>query len=250
MKKIASILMMLLAVSFVFAGCGKSGATGADTTKGEGVMTFAEFAAAPVDSQVVVETYIQDKQGWWEKDGVGVATFYTQDAEGGYFLYNMPCTEDEYNNKLIIGNKIKVTGYKAEWSGEVEIVDATWELEDGNYQANPVDITTVIDKPEIANSMNMYAICNDLTVVAQADGTSAVYYNWDNSGNPGDDLYFTCTTANGGTQTFCVESYLRGQQSPLYPVVENLKVGDKISAKCFVYYYEGPQPHVVEVNVQ
>ena len=38
-------------------------------------------------------------------------------------------------HKLTPGTKIKVTGYKAEWSGEVEITDATFELEEGNYVA-------------------------------------------------------------------------------------------------------------------
>ena len=43
--------------------------------KAEGVMTYEEYAAAEVDSEVVVETYVQAKQSWWED----AATFYTQD---------------------------------------------------------------------------------------------------------------------------------------------------------------------------
>ena len=248
MKKLVSVLMMALAVSFAFAGCGKT--TGADTKKGEGVMTYSEYVAAAVDSEVVVETYIQDRQGWWENNGVGNATFYTQDAEGGYFLYNMPCTEAEYNEKLLPGAKIKVTGYKSEWAGEVEIVDAKWELLDGNYLANGVDLTNIIDKEEVSKYMNMAAVVNDLTVVAQADGTSGYYYNWDNSGESGDDIYFTCQTANGGTVTFCIESYLRGPHTAVYSAAEGLKPGDKISVNCYVYYYEGPQPHVIDFSVK
>ena len=100
----------------------------ADEAKSDGVMTYEEYLAADIDSEVTVETYIQAKQGWWEDNGQGVATFYTQDAEGGYFIYNMPCSEEDYNDKLTVGAKIKVTGYKAEWSGEVEIMDATYEV--------------------------------------------------------------------------------------------------------------------------
>lgn len=250
MKKIVSVLMAVLAVSCLFAGCGKANNTtaGADTTKGEGVMTYAEYAAAAVDAQVVVETYIQDKQGWWEKDGVGIATFYTQDAEGGYFLYNMPCSKEDYD-KLVAGTKVKVTGYKAEWSGEVEIVDATYEILSGNYVAAPVDVTTIIDKAEISEKMNMLAKVDELTVADSGDG-KAFLYNWDGSGTQGDDLYFKCTTANGAEQTFCVESYLRGKDTDAYKAVEGLKVGDKISVDCFIYYYEGPQPHVVNVTVK
>ena len=75
----------------------------------EGVMTYAEYAAAAVDTEVTVITYVQDKQGWWENDGVGNATFYTQDKDGAYFLYNMPCSQEDYN-QMVPGTKIKVTG--------------------------------------------------------------------------------------------------------------------------------------------
>ena len=63
--------------------------------KSEGVMTYAQYAAAAMDSEVVIETFIQAKQGWWENNGVGMATFYTQDTEGGYFLYNLPCSKED-----------------------------------------------------------------------------------------------------------------------------------------------------------
>ena len=107
--------------------------------KSEGVMTYAEYAAAELDTEVVVETYVQAKQSWWEDK----ATLYTQDQDGGYFIYELPCSEEEYE-KLTPGTKIKVTGYKAEWSGEVEIIDATYEIEEGNYVAEPVDVTTYL----------------------------------------------------------------------------------------------------------
>ncbi|MBR6380392.1 MAG: hypothetical protein IKS07_01780, partial [Lachnospiraceae bacterium] len=129
-KLIATVLTLGMILSL--AGCGKtaeSGAAAADT-KSAGVMTYAEYAAAAVDTPVVVETYVQGKQSWWEDK----ATVYTQDKEGGYFLYNMACSEEDYA-KLTEGTKIKVTGYKSEWSGEVEITDATFEIEEGSYVA-------------------------------------------------------------------------------------------------------------------
>ena len=42
--------------------------------------------------------------------------------------------EEDYE-KLTPGTKIKVTGYKGEWAGEVEIMDATFEIMEGNYVA-------------------------------------------------------------------------------------------------------------------
>ena len=82
-------------------------------------MTYAEYAAAELNSEVVVETYVQAKQAWWEDK----ATLYTQDKDGAYFIYELACSEEDYA-KLEKGTKIKVTGYKSEWSGEVEITDA------------------------------------------------------------------------------------------------------------------------------
>ena len=32
----------------------------------EGVLSYAEYMAAELDSEVVVETYVQAKQSWWE----------------------------------------------------------------------------------------------------------------------------------------------------------------------------------------
>ena len=85
MKKFLTLLLALvMALSIV--GCGKTNTDEPQTpdTPDDGadaavtVMTHAEFDAADVDSAVTVETYIQARQGWWEKDGVGVATFYTR----------------------------------------------------------------------------------------------------------------------------------------------------------------------------
>ena len=140
-KTLAVVLTMVVALST--AACGASGS--GKSAKSEGVMTYAEYAAAELDSEVVVETYVQAKQSWWENK----ATIYTQDADGGYFIYELPCTEDEYN-KLVPGTKIKVTGYKSEWSGEVEIVDATYEIESGDtYVAKAQDVTGLLGKDEL-----------------------------------------------------------------------------------------------------
>ena len=220
--------------------------------KSEGVMTYAEYVAADVDTEVTIETYIQAKQGWWENEGVGVATFYTQDQDGGYFLYNMPCSEEEYNDELTVGTKIKVTGYKSEWSGEVEITDATFEVEEGEYTAEPVDVTDLLGSDELTDYMNQYVAVNDLTVAAStdADGNEVAYlYNYDGSGSQGDDLYFN-VTAGDETYTFTVESYLCGSDTDVYKAVEGLNVGDTIDIEGFLYWYNGAQPHVTSVTVK
>ena len=102
------------------------------------VMSYEEYMAAELDSNVVIEAYVQAKQSWWEDK----ATLYTQDQDGAYFVYNVACSEEDYE-KLVPGTKIRVNGYKAEWSGEVEIMDGTFEfVEDGDtFLAEAFDAT-------------------------------------------------------------------------------------------------------------
>ena len=255
MKRTAKILlsvMLTAAISFGAFGCSKtkestSGA-GADTKKGEGVMTYAEYAAAAIDSEVTIETYVQAKQGWWKNEGVGMSSFYTQDADGAYFIYNMPCSEEEYMN-LKEGTKIKVTGYKSEWSGEYEIVDAKFVIEDGNYVASPVDVTDKLASSDLINYQNMFVSFKGMKVEAMDDDGCAFFYGWDGSGSEGDDLYFK-VSSNGQTYSFTVESYLTGSETDVYKAVKGLNVGDTVDMEGFLYWYEGANPHITKVTVK
>ena len=246
MKKLTALLLTL---TFVFAcvGCGKDSKEDINA-KSEGVMTYAEYEAAALDSEVVIEAYVQAKQSWWDN----TATVYAQDGEGAYFIYGMACTEEDYA-KLTTGTKIKVTGYKAEWSGEVEIVDATFEIVDGNYVAKAEDVTALLGTDELINKQNMFVAFKGMTVEAagqDADGNDVAYlYKWDGSGQDGDDLYFN-VSYNGQTYTFTVESYLCDNTTDVYAAVKGLNIGDTIDMEGFLYWYEGVNPHITSVTVK
>lgn len=250
MKKLMSLLLALTLV-LACAGCGakKEDAAGdaaeADV-KSEGVMTYAEYAAADLDTEVVVETYVQAKQSWWEDK----ATVYTQDKDGAYFVYNMACSEEDYA-KLTPGTKIKVTGYKGEWSGEVEIMDATFEIEEGNYVAPVEDVTSLLGKDELIDHQNKFVAFKGMTVEAAGQDENgndvAFLYNWDGSGQDGDDLYFN-VSLDGNTYTFTVESYLCDSTTDVYAAVKALNIGDKIDMEGFLYWYEGVNPHITSVK--
>lgn len=216
--------------------------------KSEGVMTYEEYADAEVDSEVVVETYVQAKQSWWEDK----ATFYTQDKDGAYFIYEMPCSEEEYE-ELVPGTKIKVTGYKAEWSGEFEIIDATYEIEDGSYIAEAEDVTSLLGKDELIDKQNKFVAFKGMTVEAagQDDAGNDVpfLYSWDGSGQDGDDLYFN-VSLDGETYTFTVESYLCDNTTDVYKAVTELQIGDTVDMEGFLYWYEGVNPHITSVTVK
>ncbi len=229
---ILAVVMMLSVAAF---------AEEADTAAT--VMTHEEFVAAELESEVTVETYVQDKQSWWDNK----ATFYCQSEDGAYFVYEMPCTEEEYE-QLAAGTKIRVTGYKAEWSGEVEIIDATFEiLEADPYIAEATDVTELLGTDELINHQNEKVAFTGLTVEAYDESGAAFAYK--NDAEKTDDLYFKASY-NGQTYDFCVEFYLRGQDTDVYKAVEALNVGDTIDVEGFLYWYEGANPHVTSVTVK
>ncbi|MDE6713557.1 MAG: hypothetical protein K2K20_07460 [Lachnospiraceae bacterium] len=215
-----------------------------DVNNAEGVMTYAEYIAADLDTQVVVETYVQAKQAWWED----TATIYTQDEDGAYFIYGMACSEEDYE-KLTVGTKIRVTGFKGEWSGEIEIMDATFEIIDGNFVAEPLDVTDFLSvEDELIVHQNELVSFTDMTVEDAGNG-EAFMYNWDNSGTDGDDLYFN-VSANGETYSFVVESDLCDNTTDVYAAVKNLQIGDVVSMEGFLYWYNGANPHITSITVR
>ena len=163
----------------------------------------------------------------------------------------MACSEADYE-KLTPGTKIKVTGYKSEWSGEVEIVDATFEIEEGNYIAPALDVTELLGTDELISHQNKFVSFKGLTVEASkdADGNDVAFiYNWDGSGEDGSDLYFNASL-NGKTYTFTVESYLCDKTTDVYAAVKALNIGDTIDMEGFLYWYEGVNPHITAVTVK
>ena len=175
------------------------------------VMSYADFTAAAVDDPVCVETYVQAKQSWWDP-----------------------------------GQKLRVTGYKAEWSGEVEIVDASFELLDGDsFTATPVDVTDLLGKDELVAHQNQLVSFKGMTVEAYDENGAAFAYK--NEADKTDDLYFK-VSKDGQTYDFCVEYYLCNEETEVYKAVENLKVGDTVDLEGFLYWYEGPNPHITAVT--
>ncbi|MBO4807839.1 MAG: hypothetical protein J5537_02280 [Lachnospiraceae bacterium] len=206
----------------------------ADETAAADVMSYADFVAADLDTEVVVETYVQAKQSWWEDK----ATIYTQNEDGAFFIYEMACSEDDYA-KLTEGTKIKVTGVKSEWSGEVEIVDATFEIEDGNFVAKPVDVTDLLGKDELIEKQNQLVSFTDLTV------DSVAFKN----DQPGDDIYVTFSK-DGNELSACLEYYLNGSDEEFYNLVSGLEAGATVDVEGFLYWYEGANPHITKVTVK
>ncbi len=262
MKKTLAVVLSM-ALAFSFAGCGskeaevvtetateaasvveevateaatvaETVAEAAEEVSAEGVMSYDDYVAAELDSEVVVETYVQAKQSWWEDK----ATFYTQDENGAYFIYNAACSQEDYD-KLVPGTKVKVSGVKSEWSGEVEIVDATLEIEDGSFVAQPVDVTDLLGTDDLIKKQNQLVSFSDMTV-------EKVSYKND---QPGDDIYVTLSK-DGSNYEFCLEYYLNGSDEEFYNLVGGLEAGQTVDVEGFLYWYEGANPHITKVTVK
>ncbi|MCR4598668.1 MAG: hypothetical protein K5678_06520 [Acetatifactor sp.] len=218
----------------------ESTATESSAEPEQAVMSYAEYAAAQVDDPVVIEAYVQANQSWWD----GKLTVYAQDKDGAYFLYNMACASQEEADKLTKGTKIRVSGFKAEWEGEVEIADSTYEIVAGDsFIAEPVDVTELLGTDALIEKQNQLVAFTGMTVESEA------LYKWDGSGSEGDDLYFN-VSVNGNTYTFTVESYLCGADTEVYQAVKNLKKGDVVDLEGFLYWYQGVNPHITSCVVK
>jgi hypothetical protein len=229
MKKIIAVLMILCMAVSLFACAEKFD----PAKKSEGVMTYAEYDAAAMDAEVVIEAYVQATQSWWDNK----ITAYLQDPDGAYFCYEMACTEEDAA-KLTKGTKIKVTGYKGAWAGEIEIMNATFEfVESETWVAEATDVTDLLGKDELIKHQNKFVTFKGLTVV------SVEYKN----GEPGDDIYVT-VSKDGANYSFCVERYLTGPETEVYTAVGALQAGDTVDIDGFLYWYEGVNTHITAVT--
>ena len=219
MKKFAAMLLVL-AMVLSFAGCAAT-------------MNHDKYMAAAMDSKVTVKTYVQATQSWWDNK----ITAYCQSKDGAYFAYEMACAEEDAA-KLVPGTKIKITGTKGEWSGEIEIMDGTFEFVKGDsYIAEAFDATSLLGTDKLIDHQNEKVLFKGLTV------EKVEYQN----GAPGKDIYVT-VGLNGKSYDFCVESYLTAPDSDVYKAVGELKAGDVVDIEGFLYWYEGANPHITKVT--
>ena len=213
MKRIFALLLVACMALTVMVACDSNKFDPAK--KSEGVMTYAEYDAAAMDAEVVIEAYVQATQSWWDNK----ITAYLQDPDGAYFCYEMACSEADAA-KLTKGTKIKVKGYKGAWAGEVEIMDAT----------------ALLGTDDLIKHQNKFAAFKGMTI------DSITYKN----DAPGDDIYVN-VSKDGKTYSFCVERYLTDPETDVYKAFADLKAGDVVDIEGFIYWYEGVNTHITSV---
>mgnify|MGYP003412200031 FL=1 len=241
MKKIIALLLaltMMLALAACAPAANNTPETTTEATETKGdevkVMTYAEYDAAELESAVTVECYVQAHQSWWEDK----ITVYAQDKDGAYFLYEMKCSEEDAA-KLTEGTKIRVSGYKKEWSGEIEIMDATFEFVEGAdiFVAEPKDVTALLGTDDLIKDQNKKVSFKGMTF-------KALTYKEDEYDK---DIYVTFEK-DGAEYDFCVENYLTGPDTDVYKTVAALKAGDVVDVEGFLYWYKGVNTHITGVE--
>ncbi len=258
MKKIV-LMMLALTMVVALAACGDNAETSSETASTATsstesvaessetsetsetsedevkVMTHEEYMAAELQSDVVVETYVQGHQDWWDNK----ITVYCQSEDGAYLAYEMACTEEDAA-KLVPGTKIRISGVKGEWEGEVEITEGTFEFVEGGdtYIAEAFDATELIGTDDLIKHQNEFVTFKGMTV-------SEIEYK---NGEPGDDIYLTLTKGEVSVE-FCVEVYLTGKESDVYTTVGTLEAGDVVDVEGYLYWYQGANPHVTAIKV-
>ena len=201
------------------------------------VMTHEEFMAAEDDTAVTVEFAVQGAQTYNAE--YGNTSVYGADENGGYFAYRMACTAEEAA-KLTEGTWIRISGTKTSWSGQVEIIDITSIefIEKEAYVAQGVDVTELLGTEELIGYMTLPVQFKGVTV-------KSVDYK---DGEEGNDIYLT-VTLNETDYDFCVETDLTNSETEVYKAVAALEAGAVIDVQGFLYWYEGPNPHITGVTV-
>ncbi len=198
---------------------------------------------AELDSEVVVENLCTGKAVLVEDK----ATVYTQDQDGAYFVYNMAPVQKRLW-KTGARTKIKVTGYKAEWSG----VEITLMLPLKSWKVIPTSLPTRM-LPQCSEPMNwsttrISMLHSKAWLLKQPAGWKRkwrcpVQLGW--LRYDGDDLILQ-RFPEWRDHSFVVESYLLSDNTnDVYAAVKNLQIGDVIDMEGFLYWYEGVNPHII-----
>lgn len=89
------------------------------------IMTYEEWLASEEGSAVKIKGVLTAKETYSTE--YGNTSFYLKDesAVGGYMIYRIACTQEQYDNDFVIGNTIVVSAEKDIYNGMHETADGT-----------------------------------------------------------------------------------------------------------------------------
>ena len=112
-------------------------------------------------------------------------------------------------------------------------------IEGEDYIADAKDLTDLL-----GNNDQLYIHQNELALFKGLEVSSISYKN-----DPGTDDIYLSLRKEGVDYSFTVEYYLRNNETDVYKAVQALNVGDVVDIEAYLYWYGGPNPHVVGVTV-
>ena len=139
-------------------------------------LTWAEFTAAADDAAVVIKGVIAGIVNTSSKHEL-----YLQDADGGYYVYNLPVAEME---GLEIGKEIRVRGTRDTYYGVNQVVSATVEIiNDTPVEVVAEDITEAFSAAASTKDTALYALQSKLIKISGAtvlgqDANDSTYFNF------------------------------------------------------------------------
>lgn len=213
------------------------------------VLDYATYMDAPKGEVVSVEGFVSAKQAWWNGQ---VIVYLTTSVPGeGYFLYNVSCSKEESDTDLVIGSYIRARGTKEIYAGEHELIGVTYTVVNTiKRPASTIDLTDKIsDLSAYQNSYFTMTLTVKKYETTDSNATVAASEAFGYKGDaPTDDLYFTLT--DGTTDiACCIESYLTNSSTSVYAAVQALAVGDSVTVTGYLYWWNGPNPHIVSLSV-
>ena len=245
MKKFLGIMMALFAC-LSLGSCNKE-----EAKEDEGIMSYTEFMAAESGENVVIRGFIAAKQGFWNNS---VSCYLTTDKAGeGYFVFGLPCTENENNSTYAIGNYIEIKATKTIYAGEHEIMGKDI-IDVKQVETTKKQATTAIDLNDKLDTLFDYQ--NSYFTVTM--NVKSVSYKGDKGT---DDIYLTLTKDDKDLNC-CIETNLTAVSADVYMLAMSLeeKIGASVTVKGYLYWWSdsedsdvvkanGANPHITEIVV-
>lgn len=201
------------------------------------VNTIAEYDAAASKTPMTIHGVVTAREEYsasYKNTSLYVESI---DGKGGVYAYRLSCTQEQYDNELVVGARIYVSGNKYVYSGLREFDGGcTYQLESTETQTpKNTDVTSLITEGTGVSEdyQNQLIYFNDLEIVSIGSKDDKGRYN------------ITVGDANDAKKQFVVRinTYLTASSSDAYKAYEalNLQAGMKISVKGVCGWSNGAQ---------
>lgn len=201
------------------------------------IFTHEEFLAAPANTQVWVDAYVQAVSRW-ENNRI---SFFAQDADGGYLIRDAEC-DSQTASLLTPGTALRIFGTKSEQDGALYISHAGFTPMAGSYIAGAFDVTDLLGKEALQDHQNEKVSFSGLTIEPSDNRWSAFTEAEDGS-------LLLCASIGEQTYPFVVDCAFTDRDSDAYVAVQQLLVGNIVRMEGYLQFENGRAfPRIVSIQ--